>query len=71
MNYSRAAPRNLHSEINSQIIQKGSEICCLRGYMITTDTFAHGQQTSTCANYCLVEAKRLLLWNAILVITKQ
>ena len=39
--------------------------------MFTTDTFAHGHKTSLFTSHCSDEAKRLLLWNAILVLTKQ
>ena len=40
-------------------------------YMLTSDTFAHDQNTSTFAFHCLVGAKQLLLINTILAPTKQ
>ena len=40
-------------------------------FMLTADTFVHGEETSIDAHHCSVEARRLVLWNAILALTKQ
>ena len=40
-------------------------------YMLTTEPFVHGKQTSTFACHCLVMGKRLLLRSTILALSKQ
>ena len=40
-------------------------------YKLTTDTFAHEQKNCLFTSHCSVEAKSVIVWNAILALTKQ